>query len=111
MRNLKAKDLGLFSKIVGKMEVKSEIMALFQPIDGMNEKELESMNSKLGIQIALIFIENYWKAEREVFTLLSNLTEIPVSELQEMAPVDVINLLKDLTSDPSFTSFFGLVAQ
>ena len=111
MRNLKTKDLGLFSKIISKMQIKTDVMNLFQSVEGLDEEELNVVNQKLGVEIGIIFLENYWKAEQEVFTLLGGLTGKTKEEIGEGSPIELMEALKGLTNDPSFTAFFQLVTQ
>ena len=111
MRALQTKDLGLFSKIVSKMGIKEEIKGLFVDITDKTDKELEQLNQKLGVQLMLVVVENYWKAEKEVFTLLANLTGDKKEDIEKLPLSDFVELLKELSKDKSLADFFSLVVK
>lgn len=111
MRAFKAKDLGLFSKIANKMDIKSEIDGLFVDITGKTKQELAQINQEMGIKLIMLIVENYWKAEKEVYTLLANLTDTTVKEVEDLPLDEFVKLITQVTKDESFDSFFKLVTQ
>lgn len=110
MRKLKAKDLGAFSKIVSKMDIKEEVISLFSSVEGKDEEQLEQLNKKLAAELILILVSNYWKAENEFYKLLSSLSGKTPNEIEESSPSELISMLEELAKDESLQHFFKLVA-
>lgn len=116
MRGLQTKDLGLFSKIISKLEIKSEAKKLFLTIDptGKSDEEIETekkeAENKLAFDVGMLLIENYWKAEKDIHRLLANLTGKTIKEVEKLPLNELIELLQELAKDESFKSFFNLVA-
>ena len=123
LRPLATRDLALFSKIVKKMEVRKDIVNLFRVVsvereEGMTDEDYQikvneaeqTQNNKLMAELLIILVENYHKAQNEVYELLSRLADISVEEVAELKLGDFIKLLKGLAEDESITDFFNLVA-
>lgn len=122
LRPLATRDLALFSKIVKKMEVRKDIVGLFRVVNieqgDMTDEEYQNKidelkqteESRLMAELLIILVENYHKAQNEVYELLSRLADISVEEVAELKLGDFIKLLKGLAEDESITDFFNLVA-
>ena len=122
LRPLATRDLALFSKIIKKMEVRKDIVGLFRVVNieqgDMTDKEYQNKidelkqteESRLMAELLIILVENYHKAQNEVYELLSRLADISVEEVAELKLGDFIKLLKGLAEDESIVDFFNLVA-
>ena len=55
----------------------------------------------------MLLAENYWKAEKEVYKLLANLTGKNIKEVQELPLADFIGLFEQLMKDDSVGLFFS----
>ena len=116
MRALQTKDLGLFSKIIAKLEIKEEAKKLFVTIEptGKTDEEIEQekkgLENELAFDVGMLLIENYWKAEKDIHKLLANMTGKNVKEVEKLPLHELIELLQGLASDESLASFFNLVA-
>jgi len=122
LRPLATRDLALFSKIIKKMEVRKDIVGLFRVVNveqgDMTDEEYQNKidelkrteESRLMAELLIILVENYHKAQNEVYELLSRLADISVEEVAELKLGDFIKLLKGLTEDESIVDFFNLVA-
>ena len=122
LRPLATRDLALFSKIIKKMEVRKDIVGLFRVINveqgDMTDEEYQNKinelkrteESRLMAELLIILVENYHKAQNEVYELLSRLANISVEEVAELKLGDFIKLLKGLAEDESIVDFFNLVA-
>ena len=122
LRPLATRDLALFSKIVKKMEVRKDIVGLFRVVNveqgDMTDEEYQNKidelkrteESRLMAELLIILVENYHKAQNEVYELLSRLANISVEEVAELKLGDFIKLLKGLAEDESIVDFFNLVA-
>lgn len=113
MRGLQTKDLALFSKIISKLEIKEEVKKLFVTVDIANKteeeiaEEIQKTNEGLEYQLVMLLVENYWKAEKEVYKLLANLTGKNIKEVQELPLADFIGLFEQLMKDDSVGLFFS----
>ena len=122
LRPLSTRDLALFSKIVKKMEIRKDIVGLFRVVNieqgDMTDEEYQNKidelkrteESRLMAELLIILVENYHKAQNEVYELLSRLADISVEEVAELKLGDFIKLLKGLAEDESIADFFNLVA-
>jgi len=122
LRPLATRDLALFSKIIKKMEVRKDIVGLFRVVNieqgDMTDEEYQNKidelkqteESRLMAELLIILVENYHKAQNEVYELLSRLADISVEEVAELKLGDFIKLLKGLAEDESIADFFNLVA-
>jgi len=122
LRPLATRDLALFSKIIKKMEVRKDIVGLFRVVNveqgDMTDEEYQNKidelkrteESRLMAELLIILVENYHKAQNEVYELLSRLADISVEEVAELKLGDFIKLLKGLAEDESIVDFFNLVA-
>ena len=117
LRPLTTRDLALFSKIIKKMEVRKDIVGLFRVINveqgDMTDEEYQNKidelkrteESRLMAELLIILVENYHKAQNEVYELLSRLADISVEEVAELKLGDFIKLLKGLAEDESIVDF------
>jgi len=123
MRALETRDLGLFSKIISKMEIRKDITSLFTTLDvdrkeGMTDEEyqaevqrqVDALNTQLMAELTLLLIENYHKAQGEVYKLLASLTDSTPNDIEKLPLKEFVGLLKQLAEDESIVDFFNLVA-
>lgn len=110
VRKLKAKDLGQISKVVSKMDIKDKIPGLFRDVTGKTEAELKEVETKIAADIIFLILENYWKAEKDFHQFLSNVSGKSVKEVEDLEIAELINILKEVAKDESFSSFFNIVA-
>lgn len=101
MRQLLAKDIAPFTKLIAKMGLKDSIKTMF---DG-SEKQGELVSGLIwGI------IENYSKAEKDFFEFLAELENKKPEEIAELPLTEFINLIKELFSEKNL-SFFKFAAK
>lgn len=98
MRNLLARDIAPFTKILAKMDIKESIKAIF----GGNKEQGEMVS-----ELVWAVIENYHKAEKEFFAFLADLQEEKTTKLQvENLPIpEFIDLVKELFGEKNFPFF------
>lgn len=101
MRELKAKDIAPFTKILAKMELKETMKGMFK--DSAEKGEMIS---------ALIWgiVENYHKSEKDFFKFLSELEGKSSDEIAELPLSEFIALITELFSDKNLF-FFKLAAK
>ena len=102
MRQLLAKDIAPFTKLIAKMGLKSAIKSMF----GKSSKEQGEMTSELIWGI----IENYSKAEKDLFIFLADLEGKTSDEISNLPLDEFINLATELFSEKNLP-FFKLAAK
>lgn len=102
MENLKLtpKILSKISMTISKMGISSLILEI-NVESGDEEKDKEMVVKKL---LALV-IDNLYKAEEEIVSLISEIKEISI---EEAAKEDVIPIIKDLLNNEKLKSFLKL---
>lgn len=109
MRQLIAKDLGPFTKLISKMELKETIRKMFSPENKKDKKNKKDRDGEMLSELICGIIENYHKAENEFFKFLANLEEKTVAEIEELPLPDFINLITELFSRKNIFFFKSAV--
>lgn len=102
MRTIIAKDIAPFTRILSKMELKESIKNMF----ANSNKDRGQMVSELIWGI----IENYSKAEDDLFIFLASLENKTKDEISELPLDTFINLITELFSEKNLP-FFKLAAK
>lgn len=111
MRELKAKDIAPFTKILAKMELKETIKEMFTKLPKTeNEEETKPNNGKMISELIWGVVENYYKAENELFAFLAELENKAKEEIAELSLNEFIELIKELFSEKNI-SFFKSAAK
>ena len=108
MRNLKTSDLFILSKIIKKMDIKSDIKALSQDLVGKTDEEKIKAEQGLQIDLLMLFTENIGSAEKEIYNLLADLEGKKPKEIEDMELAGFIVLIKELFEQESLTSLFSM---
>jgi hypothetical protein len=90
MRKLKAKDIGPFTKILSKMEIKDTLTQMFSDTDKTTDSRA------FGAKLVAGIIGNYYKAEKEFFAFLADMNDCKPEEIADMDAGEFINLVKEL---------------
>ena len=98
MRKLLAKDIGPFSKVLAKMEVKEPIK---QYLSKVSDKKKPASAELIGDLIGLI-IDNYCKAEKELIAFLANVNDMTPEEIENLEIEKFYELVKELVSNINF---------
>lgn len=108
MRDLSFEDMFTISKIIKKMNIKNEIKVLI--MDAKKDKKADGENAaqSLGIDVALIFVENIGSAEREVYQLFASLIEKKVEEVKKMKATEVFEIVKGLFENEDAKKVFSM---
>ena len=91
MRELKAKDLLSFAKILNKMGVLDIIKAIFS-VEAGQHKELTG-------ELIQAVIQNYDKAESELYAFIGELEGKPAEEIAELPLGEFITAIKAIFSE------------
>jgi hypothetical protein len=94
MRQLKAKDIGPFTKILFKMEIKDVLKDVFS-------KE-ESTGRDVLIRVTDVLIDNYYKAEADFLKFVSDVAEKDVAQIEDLSIPEFISLIKEIFKDITF---------
>lgn len=116
MRTLLAKDIAPFTKILKKMELKESIKGMFVNSKNSDTKEDNSdtkedkNNGQMISELIWGIIENYYKAEQELFVFIADLEGKTKEEIADLSLNEFINLIKELFSEKNM-SFFKSAAK
>ena len=121
MRQLLAKDISPFIKILIKMELKETVKAMFADLtEGKNQQtedtsgqepvKVKENNGKMVSELVWGIVENYHKAEKDLFSFLGSLEGKTPEEIAELPLTDFINLIMELLSEKNMP-FFNLAAK
>jgi hypothetical protein len=116
IRSPKSTDIFTVIRIIGKMKIKKELLAMSGKITLMNKKnrqlqaekkkelntdeleaEVEAIQTELGMEMPLIILENMEKAEEEVEKFFASLIGVTQKEYQVMdadLTIDIFNEIK-----------------
>lgn len=104
MRKINFEDAFTITKMVKKMNIRKEIK---ECIKGAKNSPGESNAESLGIDIALLFVENISSAEKEIYSLFSSLTEKKVEEVKKMGITEVVDTVKELFTNEDMKKVFS----
>lgn len=125
MRNLKSTDIfpmvGILNKI-GFSEIKDmltpeKIKDLIKAMKNQDEDQDEDLDFStilgfnLIFEIATIIFANLGKCKDDLYNLLSDVSEKPVKELEEIPPADFLELIIEVLQKPEFGDFFKVVSK
>ena len=105
LRSVGITDFGAVSKIIDKMQIRNQVLSLFENVSSKTPEEKALFDTKLMANLVIIAIGNYWKAEDEVIKLLASLSGKSVKEIKESPASETIEMLKELAKDKTFTAF------
>ncbi|MFL0251410.1 hypothetical protein ACJDT4_13385 [Clostridium neuense] len=104
MRNLNLEDTFTITKMLKKMNIRKEIK---ECIKDAKKTPGENNAESLGIDIALLVVENISSAEKEIYTLFSSLTEKKVEEVKKMGITEVVDTVKELFTNEDMKKVFS----
>lgn len=96
MRQILAKDIAPFTKLIAKMKLKDSIKIMFSG----SEKQGEMVS-----EIIWGIIENYSKVEQEFYIFLGSLEGKKPEEIAELPLPDFINLVTELFNEKNLPFF------
>ena len=135
MRNLKSTDIfpmvGILNKI-GFSDIKDmltpekikDLMKAMKTKDKDENKDEDEDENKdedvdfstilgfnLIFEVATIIFANLTKCKKDLYTLLSDVSERPVKELEEIPPAEFLELIIEVLQKPEFGDFFKVVSK
>lgn len=106
MRDFNFEDTFTIAKIIKKMNIRKEIKECIKNAKSSKDESQDSAES-LGVDIALIVIENIPSAEKEVYSLFSSMTGKKVEDVKKMKATEVFGLVKDLFTNEEAKKVFS----
>lgn len=106
---LTAKHLFPFIRMIAKLNIKQQLKEFYfnkVDVNGKTPEEIENIKNERGFDFVFIVLEKLPNAEKEVFEFLALYSGKTVQELQEAEIPELMDLLKQVFQDKSFTSFF-----
>jgi hypothetical protein len=127
MRNLKSTDIfpmvGILNKIgfsdikdmLTPEKIKDLMKAMKTKDKDENKDEDVDFSTILGFnlifEVATIIFANLTKCKKDLYTLLSDVSERPVKELEEIPPAEFLELIIEVLQKPEFGDFFKVVSK
>ena len=120
MRELRGDDLFTVLSIIGKLDVKDELVNMFNgestpTTDHKKTKAaVQEVAEKRGMAIMAGIMQkallNIGKIKTDVNTLLADLCGVKVKEIQDLSLIDYTALLVKFFKKPELKSFFGSIS-
>lgn len=120
MRDLQGDDLFTLLAIVGKLDIKDELLSLFgggeqEPLptdltDEQREAEIEKRGMKIVANLLQNILMNLGKVKGDINAFLADLTGVSVNEVQTLNLAEYTKLLKDFFTKKDLTDFFASIA-
>ena len=107
MRTLRTSDLFSFARVIKASGVRDELTELIQKIGKQDAPDAE----KIGLNTMLLVIEalSDKKAEKAIYDALAPVFEMSASEVEELPPKDLFDLLQQLARENDLVNFMGSV--
>lgn len=132
IRDPKSTDIFTVLRIIGKLKIKREILAMSNRIAQMNKKarqlkaytnkkkkdendlmlidkladEVETLQTELGMEMPFILMENLEKAEDEVFKFFASITGLSIKECHEMGAEFIIDIFDEIKRNENWKKVF-----
>ncbi|MFT8312961.1 MAG: hypothetical protein ABF633_01755 [Clostridium sp.] len=108
MRKLKTADLFSLTRIIKKMNIKNEIKALAKDVTGLSDEDKLKAKDSINIDLILLFVENIGNAEKEIYKLLSDMSDKTVKEIENQSPIKTVEMIQSIFEDEEIESFLKL---
>ena len=109
MRTLLAKDIAPFTKILAKMDLRESIKSMFA-VSRKDKGENKEENGKMVSELICGIIENYHKAEKDLFSFVADLEGKTEDEIAKLPLPEFIGIITELIGEKNL-SFFKLAAK
>ena len=123
MRKLKSTDIfpmvGILNKIgfsdIKDMLTPEKVKDLMKAMKNQDEDEDLDFSTILGFnlifEVATIIFANLMECKDDLYNLLSDISERPVKELEEIPPAEFLELIIEVLKKPEFEDFFKVVSK
>lgn len=109
LRSLKDKDLWTMLRILRKMNLKKYTQAFIAL--ATQEKTIHEVGSVVLAELVNLFIENIPSAHDEIYAFWSELSEIPVADIEEMEFGTLPLMIMDTFNNAKGASFFKVLSK
>lgn len=98
-----------FKKILDSDDVRDAIAAAKDDEDGT--VNVEAVGLQVVLDVVGVVMDNLPKAEQEIYSLLSSLSDIPAKEIQTMGMVEFVSMVIDVLKKPEFGDFIKVASK
>lgn len=109
LRSLKNRDLWSIVRILGKLLPEDMKKAFVQVTSG--EKTVKDLGYMVGADMAIMIIQNAYKAQAEVDLFCADMAGISVNELNDMEFGTTPMIIMDIFNDAKNVSFFKVLSK
>ncbi|GEQ32156.1 hypothetical protein B795N_00380 [Marinilactibacillus psychrotolerans] len=102
MRKLQMSDVFKLSEIIDVMGIDLNLNKI---MDNAKNKEGD-VQSNVGAEVAFLFVKKLYKAEKQVYKFIADLTGDSVADVKQYSIKQLVAFFKDLINDDEFTDFF-----
>lgn len=95
---------GMMSNLIGDAKKKSGS-------EKLGESDIASLGASVFIELASIVLCNLPKAEKDIFQLLSNTSNLSVDEIKKLSLADFTEMLIDFFKKDEFKDFMKVVSR
>ena len=114
LRNLKASDLFMMTKIINKIGIKEVKNCFTSPdvkkaIAGGETEDVTAVGMQVMVELATVVVSNLAECEMEVYQFLASLTGTNPGEIKELPMNTFIDMILEVFRKEEFTDFFQRV--
>lgn len=111
MRNFKTADLFTMSRILKKMDIKKDVVALAKDISGLSAEGKKQEEEKLKVNLTMLLVENLGNAEQECYKFLADLSGKKPVDIENQSIRETTDMIKEILSQDGFESFLSTAAK
>lgn len=114
LRNLKASDLFMMTKIINKIGIKEFKDCFNSPdvkdaITGTETKDVTAVGMQVMLELATVVVSHLPDCEMEIYQFLASLAETNPGEIRELPVNTFIDMILEVFRKEEFTDFFQRV--
>jgi len=114
IRNLRGDDVFTVLSILGKLELKDELVKVFNEFSGEDKKLTEAQIQKRGMNVMASLLQqvlrNIMVVKEDINSLLSDLTEKDIEEIKNLGAAEYTKLVIQLFKNPEIKEVFTSAA-
>jgi hypothetical protein len=116
-RQLATEDIFPMFKLLNKMGIRDlknddglkNVLFMFMGGSASGKIDVEKLGSDMFIEIAAIITESIPKCEAELYTILSNTSDLSVEDIKTQSPATTMEMIIDFIKKEEFADFFKVV--
>lgn len=116
-RHLATEDIFPMFKLMNKMGIRDlknddglkNVLFMFMGSSASGKIDVEKLGIDMFLEIAAIITESIPKCENEIYTLLSNTSDLSVEDIKTQSPATTMEMIIDFIKKEEFADFFKVV--